>query len=128
MRAWVHFETVTRDENGDTMEGDYGYVTADGDYFSMQGVTGDDAHDVKNAMAVKDWRDWWRDAEMISDIAAWVEEQAWPFDDVDWRDGEALFYRADLPDVRDDTPYVRSVAIAGRKYDVDRVCRVLNVR
>lgn len=98
-------ETITSDDNGETVEGSYGLLDHLDEYVPMDGYTG--------SIAAKILRDNTRTAEGIAELRD-VLEAFGPADHVDVRgEDECIVYLADLPRVDDDEPYVRAIAVEG---------------
>lgn len=95
-------ETVT-DDDGQAVDGSHGLMTLDGDYVPMDGVCGPAAREVLDAhgerLSIRQARD--------------LVESYGPADSIDDRGGEAIRYRADLPSIALDVPYVRAIAVEG---------------
>lgn len=97
-------ETVTRGQNGETVEGDNGVMTADGEFVSMAGIIGAPAAELLAAHRVSVEGDELDPLELAESLVG-------ALDHVDERRGELVAYAADLPNVGYDEPYVRAVAI-----------------
>lgn len=100
-------ETVTSDDDGQTVDGSHGIMDADDTYVPMDGIVGpaarlllDGAHAETAGIVGFDW-----------EPEALAESLVGAIDYADWREGEVIFYAADLPAVGDDEPYVRAVVV-----------------
>jgi hypothetical protein len=118
MLGWLYYETVRSDGRGGIVEGDHGIWTKDEEpiSFGYARVTGDQAIMLHHYHA----------QEVDPDSAAdWVRHHLGALDAIDDRGSEAIFYRADVPEVDVDVPYVRSANLYGTPYDVHAVCKEL---
>jgi hypothetical protein len=96
-------ETITTDEDGQTVDGLHGVMDALDEFVPLDGYTGSIAAHIldQNRHEAPDDTDPLELAERILGALDHVEE----------RDGEVIAYAADLPRVDDDEPYVRAVAV-----------------
>lgn len=95
-------ETVTRDGNGETVEGSNGVLDSLGEYVPMEGYTG--------SIAAKVLEDNTFTAATPGDVL----DAVGPVDHTEWRgDDEAIFYLAGETYVADDVPYLRAIWMQG---------------
>lgn len=136
MIVWKYWETVTEEE-GEIVERDQGILSPSEGYVSFANVWGDKAINLHYKYAETWDIGWVEDPEEgtgyddkarqddLESLARYIVEAIDGVDFIDNRgDGKMIVYGCAQPSANDD-PYVRSVAIEGISFDVDRLVKIL---